>query len=199
MGRDLRLDDLVGQPAVPALRPVGQESAADQVERGAVPPYDFSALRTLDTYVIGHAAEPAPGQSRERLKIWAFSAASARLNAVSRWRVTADCLAWVSTIDAVARPTPSITVMSTSPAKTLPKLPVGTVIVNPRTDRVRKIVVETGADHLKQWMHYERQIKDDFEKAFGEPAGTLLGLAIMTDTDNTQGKARAWYGEIRLD
>jgi len=79
------------------------------------------------------------------------------------------------------------------------QLPVGTVIVNPRTDRVRKIVVETGADHLKQWMHYERQIKDDFEKAFGEPAGTLLGLAIMTDTDNTQGKARAWYGEIRLD
>lgn len=79
------------------------------------------------------------------------------------------------------------------------QLPVGTVIVNPRTDRVRKIVVESGATRLKQWLHYERQIKADFEKAFGEPPGTLLGLAIMTDTDNTQGKARAWYGEIQLD
>ena len=79
------------------------------------------------------------------------------------------------------------------------QLPVGTVIINPRTDRVRKIVVESGRDHLKQWVRYERQVHADFEKAFGEPAGTLQGLAIMTDTDNTQGKARAWYGEIRLD
>jgi hypothetical protein len=27
----------------------------------------------------------------------------------------------------------------------------------------------------------------------------LVGLAIMTDTDNTQSQARAWYGDIRLD
>lgn len=77
--------------------------------------------------------------------------------------------------------------------------PAETVIVNPRTDRVRKIVVESGANRLKQWLHYERQIRADFEKAFGEPPGALLGLAIMTDTDNTQGQTRAWYGEIRLD
>lgn len=77
--------------------------------------------------------------------------------------------------------------------------PVESVIVNPRTDRVRKIVVESGAAHLKQWLRYDRQIRADFEKAFGEPPGALLGLAIMTDADNTQGKARAWYGEIRLD
>jgi Protein of unknown function (DUF3047) len=78
-------------------------------------------------------------------------------------------------------------------------LPVGTVIINPRTDRVRKIVVESGPQRVGQWLHYERQIRQDFEKAFGEPPGTLLGLGIMTDTDNTQAKARAWYGEIRLD
>ena len=43
------------------------------------------------------------------------------------------------------------------------------------------------------------RIKADFEKAFGEPPGALLGLAIMTDTDNTRSTARAWYGAIRLD
>jgi Protein of unknown function (DUF3047) len=77
--------------------------------------------------------------------------------------------------------------------------PVDSVIVNPRSDRIRKIVVETGPVHLKQWRRYERQIRADFEQAFGEPPGALIGLAIMTDTDNTQSKARAWYGEIRLD
>lgn len=76
---------------------------------------------------------------------------------------------------------------------------VESIIVNPRTDRVRKIVVESGPAHLKQWLRYDRQIRADFEKAFGEPPGALLGLAIMTDTDNTQSQARAWYGEIRLD
>lgn len=79
------------------------------------------------------------------------------------------------------------------------QLPAETVIVNPRTDRVRKIVVESGPARLMQWLRYERQIRTDFEKAFGEPPGALIGLAIMTDSDNTQGTARAWYGEIRLD
>ncbi|MFM6990018.1 MAG: DUF3047 domain-containing protein [Rhodoferax sp.] len=77
--------------------------------------------------------------------------------------------------------------------------PVDSVIINPRSDRIRKIVVETGPAHLKQWRRYERHIRVDFEKAFGEPPGALMGLAIMTDTDNTQSKARAWYGDIRLD
>lgn len=78
-------------------------------------------------------------------------------------------------------------------------LPVETVIVNPRTDRIRKIVVESGPARLKQWLHYKRDVRADFERAFGEAPETLQGVAIMTDSDNTQGFARAWYGEIRLD
>jgi hypothetical protein len=77
--------------------------------------------------------------------------------------------------------------------------PVGSVIVNPRTDRVRKLVVESGAHHVKQWRHYQRDVRADFEKAFGEAPGALVGMAIMTDSDNTRGNVRAWYGDIRLD
>ena len=77
--------------------------------------------------------------------------------------------------------------------------PVGSVIVNPRTDRVRKLVVESGADHVKQWRQYQRDVRADFEKAFGEAPGALVGMAIMTDSDNTRGNVRAWYGDIRLD
>ena len=77
--------------------------------------------------------------------------------------------------------------------------PVESVIINPRTDRIRQLVVETGPRRLKQWLRYERNIRADYEKAFGEPPGPLVGLAIMTDTDNTQSQARAWYGTIRLD
>ncbi|MFY9185231.1 MAG: DUF3047 domain-containing protein [Limnohabitans sp.] len=77
--------------------------------------------------------------------------------------------------------------------------PVDSVIVNPRTDRVRKLVVETGPAHIRQWRQYERDVRADFERAFGEAPGALVGMAIMTDSDNTRGHVRAWYGDIRLD
>ncbi len=74
----------------------------------------------------------------------------------------------------------------------------GSVIISPRTDRIRKIVVESGAKNLDMWMDYERNIRADYEKAFGEPPGALRGIAIMTDTDNTRTKTRAWYGKLGL-
>ncbi len=74
----------------------------------------------------------------------------------------------------------------------------GTVISSPRTDRIRKMVVESGAMKLDQWLDYERDIRGDFERAFGEAPGALVGVGIMTDSDNTRSTARAWYGPVRL-
>jgi hypothetical protein len=74
----------------------------------------------------------------------------------------------------------------------------GSVIVNPRTDRIRKLVVESGANNLNQWLDYERDIRADFVKAFGEPPGALVGIGIMTDSDNTHSSTRAWYGQLKL-
>ncbi|MES2362007.1 MAG: DUF3047 domain-containing protein [Pseudomonadota bacterium] len=78
------------------------------------------------------------------------------------------------------------------------KRPPGSVIVNPRTDRIRKLVVESGASRLNQWADYERTIRADFEKAFGEAPGALVSISLMTDTDNTRSTARAWYGPLTL-
>jgi hypothetical protein len=74
----------------------------------------------------------------------------------------------------------------------------GSVVINPRTDRIRKLVMESGPKHLGQWLDYERDIRADFEKAFGEPPGALVAIGIMTDTDNTQSTAQAWYGPVKL-
>jgi len=74
----------------------------------------------------------------------------------------------------------------------------GTVILNPRTDRIRKLVVESGTAKLGRWLDYERDIRADFEKAFGEPPGKLVGIGIMTDSDNTRSSTSAWYGPVQL-
>lgn len=76
--------------------------------------------------------------------------------------------------------------------------PPETVLVDPRIDRIRYLVVEQGATNLGRWLEYERDVWADFAKAFKEPPGPLAGLAIMTDTDNTRSQTRAIFGPVTL-
>jgi hypothetical protein len=78
------------------------------------------------------------------------------------------------------------------------KRPAGTVIRSTRTDRIRKLVVQSGASGLNRWLDYERDIRADYERAFGEKPGALVGIGIMTDSDNTRTRAQAWYGPVTL-
>jgi hypothetical protein len=41
-------------------------------------------------------------------------------------------------------------------------------------------------------------VRADFRRAFGEEPGALLAVGVLTDTDNTDGHAEAWYGDIRF-
>ncbi len=77
-------------------------------------------------------------------------------------------------------------------------LPVGTVVVNPRSDRVRSIVVDSGTAGLRRWRDHRRNLAADFRHAFGEEPGPLTSVALMTDSDNTRSMARAWYGPVEL-
>lgn len=73
-----------------------------------------------------------------------------------------------------------------------------TVIASRRTDRVRKIVLESGGERRGRWLHYRRDVAADFRRAFGEEPGALIGVGLMTDSDNTRASAEASYGEVRL-
>jgi hypothetical protein len=73
-----------------------------------------------------------------------------------------------------------------------------TVIHGGRTDRIRKVVVETGAAQLGVWRQHERDIAADYRKAYGEEPGTLIGIALMTDSDNTGSNAQAHYCDVQI-
>lgn len=74
--------------------------------------------------------------------------------------------------------------------------PVGTMVPNPYTDRVQMIVIESGADKAGQWVAESRNLYEDYRKAFGDDPPAISGVAVMTDTDNTQESAVAYYGDI---
>lgn len=73
---------------------------------------------------------------------------------------------------------------------------VGTIIDNAYTDFVKMVVVESGPQRLGMWVDEERNIYEDYKKAFGEEPPMINGVAIMSDTDNTQERAVAYYGDI---
>jgi hypothetical protein len=72
----------------------------------------------------------------------------------------------------------------------------GTMVPNPYTNRVIMIVVESGESKLNQWVSEERNIYEDYKKAFGQEPPMISGVAIMTDTDNTGESATTFYGDI---
>jgi hypothetical protein len=59
-------------------------------------------------------------------------------------------------------------------------------------------VVESGTDGLGKWRTFERNIVEDFERAYGEKPGRLIGVGILTDSDYTGETVETWYGDIRL-
>jgi len=78
------------------------------------------------------------------------------------------------------------------------KTPVGTIVENAYTDFARMVVVESGQQKLGRWIEEERNIYEDYKKAFGEEPTMINGVAIMSDTDNTKERATAYYGDIQF-
>lgn len=76
--------------------------------------------------------------------------------------------------------------------------PVGTVQDNAYTDRARMLVLRSGAAQAGGWVQERRNVLADFRLAFGEIDGTLSGLAIASDTDNTGGEAHAGFADFRF-
>jgi hypothetical protein len=76
------------------------------------------------------------------------------------------------------------------------KSPIGTMVPNPYTERVYMFVTQSGSAKLHQWVTEERNIYEDYKKAFGEEPPNISGVAIMTDTDNTKETAIAYFGDI---
>lgn len=79
------------------------------------------------------------------------------------------------------------------------KAPAGTMVASSYTDRVRVVVVESGASRVNQWLAIERDVAADFKAAFGSDAPAVTAVAIASDTDNTGESVIAHYGDISFN
>ena len=75
---------------------------------------------------------------------------------------------------------------------------VGHTQWSPYTNRVRKIVLQTGGTNINKWMKESRDVGADFKTAFGFDAPAVTGVAVGNDTDNTDEAVTTWYGDVKF-
>lgn len=78
------------------------------------------------------------------------------------------------------------------------RLDKGALVANPFTDTTMMLAVESGNENAGQWVTAERDIVADYRSAFGTEPPAIVGVAIMSDSDNTGESATAWYGDVTL-
>ena len=76
------------------------------------------------------------------------------------------------------------------------RTPRETLMPNAYTDRVRMLVAESGPERVGRWVGMQRNLREDYRRAFGTDPASVNGVIVSTDTDNTGETAEAWYGDI---
>lgn len=83
----------------------------------------------------------------------------------------------------------------------LPETGVDTLADSPYTSRV-KMVVATGEPANGQWRSVTRNIRQDFQRAFGEEYGPgvppIKAIIVSSDTDQSGGKVQASFSGLTL-
>ena len=78
------------------------------------------------------------------------------------------------------------------------RLAVGTIAPNAYTDRVRMVVADSGPELLGRWVARERDVAQDFRRAFGTEPPLVNGVIVSADTDNTGETAESYFGDIEF-
>jgi hypothetical protein len=82
------------------------------------------------------------------------------------------------------------------------RLPVGSVLDNAYTRRVRYLVLRSGLPAPRQWSNERRDLGADFMRLFGDESPRLpaiVGIGIGADADNTHGDGLGHVAELRLE
>jgi hypothetical protein len=79
-------------------------------------------------------------------------------------------------------------------------LPVGTAFDSPYSSGTKMIVLRSGRALADTWVTEERNVLFDYERSFGKGDNPPVakGIAILTDSDNTQSRAVGDYADFSM-
>ena len=56
--------------------------------------------------------------------------------------------------------------------------------------------LQSGSELAGKWINEKRNLKEDLNKIFGQPINAIIGIGIMTDTDNSKTSGEAEFSEL---
>ena len=78
-------------------------------------------------------------------------------------------------------------------------LPVGTCFDSPFHGKTKMVILENGRSSLGKWTAERRDVLADYQKFFGNgEAPEATGIALLTDSDNTNSHSIGDYGDITI-
>jgi len=76
------------------------------------------------------------------------------------------------------------------------KYEAGQVFTSPWSDTNHCVVVEGGPEHAGQWIENSVNLLEEYNRIFPGGPAEVEGVGIMTDSDNTQSTALAYYDNV---
>lgn len=72
------------------------------------------------------------------------------------------------------------------------------ILTNPYASNAKMIVLQQGRQNLGRWIVEERNVVEDYRRAFGSDPPARATLGIMNDSDNTKEASVAYVGFIEI-
>lgn len=77
--------------------------------------------------------------------------------------------------------------------------PLESISSSPYSGNIKLIVTHSGNREIGKWVPEERNILDDYRRAFGRDPSLRVGaIALMSDADNIADVAEAYFDDIRI-
>lgn len=74
--------------------------------------------------------------------------------------------------------------------------PAGGHWESPYSRDIVLVALQSGNGRAGQWVYEKRNVREDLKRYFGEDIQYVEGIALMTDTDNSQSAVTAYYGDV---
>jgi hypothetical protein len=77
-------------------------------------------------------------------------------------------------------------------------LPPGTVLVSPYNQNTKMIVLQSGSEKIGRWLTESVNVREDYQNLFNSTPPPVIGIAILSDADNTGSHAVADYDDFKV-
>jgi hypothetical protein len=181
---------LVAEDGAVVVRAMAHNAASFLAVRADFDPHQFPMLSWRWKVAKGIPAANTADQSKEdapvRLMV-AFAGDTSKLPLKERATASA-----AQTISGQALPYATLMYVWGN------KVAIDSITTSSRSSRIRMLAVAADDQGIGNWHSYTRNLVEDFKRAFGEDAGKVTSIQLMTDTDNTGADAQAYYGDITV-